>query len=301
MLCRLIFVLALSTQALMGSELKSEKVNSWTEGPLAPQEGAFVVQSTLIDLAAQTRNSAVTFWLSSQTDQSVYRVELPGDPRDSLLLWPLKAGTYDLIRIRTIDSEGRDWNWRPQNPQVFHIEAETLSNLGNWFLVEVKKGKKLNLLIKPIRYQPLLKLPPNLRRIIDGETRAEVLNVSSKPNQGKLDTSLTTQGPIDLKVDLFRQSSQEPLMTQILQSRSQDLQACFQEYQTRNPQVSGLLAFTFIYSASEHSIKSLKIKQAELRDQRFLTCMIDTIKQLNFPIEKSLIGEMSFSFQRKGS
>ncbi len=298
----LAFVCALASLPLAANEVKTEKTAPWNGAELAADQGVFFVQSTFIDTAAQTREAHLEFWLVGKSDQHVYNFEWSVTNPGKSSQWPLKADSYELIRIRSLDSEGRDWNWRPTTAPIFQVEAGAISHFGHWFLVQVKKGQKLSLLIKPARMLPLFKLPKSFSRMIDGETHAELFTSSEKtPPPQRSAAPVPDDLGVDMKLDLFRQSSQEPQMLQILQDRSGSLRSCYFEYLERNPKVSGQLAFTFIYSGSEHSIKSLKIKQADLRDQHFVQCLTDTIKGLSFPIEKSLIGELSFSFQKKGS
>ena len=226
---------ALWISPLRGAVQKELAVDVWKGASLTADEGAFTMQSTIVDTTAKIRDAAFDFWLRSKSHGQIYHFHADKKSTEIIPLWNVRADTYELIKIRYEDENREEWTWQPVAPQLFHVEVGALSHFGSWYLVQVPKDKRLSFLMKAFHGSLLPHTSRSMfKRLIDGESGVELSGVKDKgPKAGALMPESVSHVGIDFRLDLFRQSSQVPIMTEVVLSREVELRSCFGEYLLR--------------------------------------------------------------------
>lgn len=280
----------------------------WQGELLEADEGALYLQSVLIDLEAQTRQGTYSFTLQGRRRQLSYTFQTstadlknPPDP-----IWKIKEDDYDLRQLVLIDDKGLRWEWKPPYRHSFKVQAKSLSYFGVWYLVQLKEKPQLKLLAKAGKnVMSRDRTQGAFQSIVEGATGRELVSLKEKKSKarGEMRQVLRSSRTIGMfyQLNLFRQNVHAPAMSQVFQANDPDIRSCYLELLDRQPEVQGKLDFTFVYSSQTKSIKSLKVKQTDIKENKFLECMKLKIMGLDFAIQSSLIGELSFSFQLGGS
>jgi hypothetical protein len=275
----------------------------WNGEALEADEGALYLQSQIVDTNARAQAGTFTFTLRGRKRQLLYIFQTETMPIDQHphRVWKIKEDDYDIERIQSIDDDGHQREWRGPYRYSFRVQSRALSHFGAWYLVQLKQGGRLSLLIKKTRnvFDPNKSLG-SFNRIIDAENGALLLELKqAAASQGsEIRQVFRTTRTIGMfyKLNLFRQNTFAPAMIRVLETHEADIRTCYTDYLERNPKVRGSLNYAFVYSGTTRSIRSLKIKNSDLQDGRFLECMMYKVMGLSFPVDKSLIGELSFTF-----
>lgn len=276
----------------------------WQGELMEKDEGAFYLQSLLVDLEAQSRRGSFSFQIRGKRREIIYSLQADtGTSKDAPdTVWKVKEDEYELLNLTLIDDSGKKWEWRGPHRNSFQVQTKKLSYWGSWYLVQIKGGQQLKMLSKagPSKY-PKDKTHGAFQAIIDGISGRQLveLDIQAPVKNAEIRHVMRSTRTIGMfySLNLFRQNAHAPAMVQVIQANDPDIRSCYTDLLERTPDVQGKLTYTFIYSSQSHSIKSLKVKQSDLRDGKFMECMMYKLMGLSFVINQSLIGELGFSFQ----
>lgn len=302
---RCVFLLALLSVAasLHAAEPRASVPKVWNGELLEADEGAFYLQGIIADSSARLRPGRFSFTLLGRKRQLLYQfqtdtADLKEHPNQ---VWKLKEDDYDLMKVSLTDEQGQLRTWQGPYRHAFHISKQNLSHFGVWYLVQLKNELVLKVLVKKGKNVfKAEKSQGSFAGVIDGTTGHLLLNLKlaepAAPQQLRQVLRSTRTISMQFKLNLFRQNAFAPAMAQVLQANDPDIRSCYLDLLERKPEAQGQLSFTFVYSSSTRSIKSLKMKQTDLPDEVFLECMNLKLMGLDFPIGPSLIGELSYQF-----
>ncbi len=276
----------------------------WNGELMEADEGGIYVQSVLADLGARSRNGSFNFVLQGRRRQLqyVFQTNASGLKESPQTVWKIKEDDYDLIAITLVDEQGLKWDWKGPYRHGFKVQGKSLSYFGVWYLVQIAQGHQLKILAKPgTNVFKDEQSQGAFQSIIEASTGRELKTLTEKAAVGKQELrhvirSTQTIGMF-YKLNLFKQNAYAEGMSQIIQANDPDIRSCYTDYIERVPDSQGQVAYTFVYSSVTKSIKSLKVKQTDFRDGRFLECLNLKLMGLDFNIGSSLIGELTFSFQ----
>ncbi len=308
---RLASIIGLSFFLLWGS-LNAEVVTLtpkiWNGEALQKDEGLFYLQAAIIDSGAQHRNGAFSFVLFGKNLQKSYSVQYEtttlGQHPDKV--WKLKEDEYQVLQIQHIDAQGKRWTWKGPYRSSFFVKGQSLANLGIWYLVQLKQAGQLSFLAKPSKNIFLPgKSQGSIARIIDGLTGYDQLTLEQKAAQkkGEIRAVLRSSRTIGMfyKLNLFRQNQSANSVMGVIQSNDPDLRSCYTDLLDRAPPTQGSMVYTMVLSNQTQSLKTLKIKKADIQDPKFSECLYYKLMALSFPVKESMIGELSLIFQIIGS
>jgi len=276
----------------------------WNGEALQKDEGLFYLQGSIIDSDAQHKGGSFSFTLFGKKQQKAYSVQFDtnvlGQHPDKV--WKLKEDDYQIAQVQHVDSKGKRWIWKGPYRTGLLVKSRSLSNLGIWYLVQLKQAGQLSLLIKPSKniFQAN-KSQGSIARVIDGQTGREQATFEQKAaaGQGEIRAVMRSTRTIGMyyKLNLFRQNQYAPTVVGVIQSNDPDLRTCFTDLLDRGSSEQGTISYTMLLSNQSHSIKTLKIKKTEIKDERFLECLYYKLMALSFPVKESMIGELSLIFQ----
>ncbi len=276
----------------------------WNGEALNKDEGLFYLQGSILDSNAQHKGGSFSFVIFGKNHQKAYTVQFDtavlGQHPDKV--WKLKEDEYQIAQVQHVDSQGKRWVWKGPYRSALQVKSRSLSNFGIWYLVQLKQPGQLSLLIKTSQNTfQAARSQGSIARVIDGQTGREQATFEQKAaaRQGEIRAVMRSTRTIGMfyKLNLFRQNQYAPTVIGVIQTNDPDLRSCYTDYLDRGSGAQGTISYTMLLSHSTHSIKSLKVKQAEIKDERFLECLYYKLMALSFPIKESMIGELSLIFQ----
>jgi hypothetical protein len=276
----------------------------WNGEALAKDEGLFYLQGSIIDSNAQHKGGSFSFIIVGKNQQKAYSVQFDtaalGQHPDKV--WKLKEDDYQIAQVQHVDSQGKRWIWKGPYRTALQVRSKSLSNFGIWYLVQLKQAGQLSILIKPSANTfKAAKSQGSIARVIDAVSGREQATFEQKAaaRQGEIRAVMRSTRTIGMfyKLNLFRQNQYAPTVIGVIQSNDPDLRTCYTDFLDRGATGKGTISYTMLLSHQSHSIKSLKVKQAEIKDERFLECLYYKLMALSFPIKESMIGELSLIFQ----
>lgn len=280
----------------------------WNGEALQKDEGLFYLQSAIIDSNAQHSNGSFSFTLFGKNQQKAYSVQYEtrtlGQHPDKV--WKVKEDEYQILQIQHIDARGKKWTWIGPYRQSLVVKSQSLSNMGIWYLVQLRQAGQLSFLIKPSKniFIPE-KSQGSIARIIDAMGGHEQLALTQKAShkQNEIRAVFSTSRTIGMfyKLNLFRQNQYAPTVLGVIQSNDPDLRTCYTDLLDRVKSAQGTLTYTMLLSHQTQSAKTLKVKHSDIQDERFLECLYYKLMALSFPVKESMIGELSLIFQIVGS
>lgn len=276
----------------------------WNGEALNKDEGLFYLQGSIIDSNAQHKGGSFSFIIIGKNLQKAYSLQFDtstlGQHPDKV--WKLKEDEYQIAQVQHVDSQGKRWIWKGPYRSALQVRSRSLSNFGIWYLVQLKQPGQLSLLIKtsPNTFQAA-RSQGSIARVIDAQTGREQATFEQKAaaRQGEIRAVMRSTRTIGMfyKLNLFRQNHYASTVIGVIQSNDPDLRTCYTDFLDRGSAGQGTISYTMLLSNSTHSIKTLKVKQAEIKDERFLECLYYKLMALSFPIKESMIGELSLIFQ----
>jgi len=87
----------------------------------------------------------------------------------------------------------------------------------------------------------------------------------------------------------------------VIQSNDADIRSCYTDFLDRGTTAQGVVNYTMLLSNQSHSLKTLKVKQTDIKDERFMECLYYKLMALSFPVKESMIGELTLTFQIVGT
>lgn len=280
----------------------------WNGEALQTDEGLFYLQGSIIDSNAQHKGGSFSFVLFGKKQQKAYSMQFDtaalGQHPDKV--WKLKEDDYQIAQVQHVDSRGMRWTWKGPYRTALQVRSRSLSNFGIWYLVQLKQAGQLSLLLKASKntFQQS-KSQGSIARVIEAQTGREQATFEQKAaaRKGEIRAVFRSTRTIGMfyKLNLFRQNHYAPTVIGVIQSNDPDLRSCFTDFLDRGTTGQGTLTYTMLLSHQTHSIKTLKIKKAEIKDERFLECLYYKLMALSFPIKESMIGELSLIFQVVGT
>lgn len=276
----------------------------WNGEALQKDEGLFYLQGSIIDISAQQKGGSFSFILIGKNQKKNYSIQFDtavlGAHPDKV--WKIREDEYQIVQIQHIDNQGKRWFWAGPYKVPLQIKSRSLSNLGIWYLVQLKQAGQLSILIKPSRNVFLEnKANGSITGIIDGLSGREQVALQRKAaaRQGEIRAVFRSTRTIGMfyKLNLFRQNQYAPTVIGVIQGNDPDLRSCYTDFLDRGTVGQGTLTYTLLLSNQTHSIKSLKVKQTEIKDERLQECLYYKLMALSFPVKESIIGELSLIFQ----
>lgn len=280
----------------------------WNGEALARDEGVLYIQGSIINADAQPKGGAFTALLQGQTTKLMYQLYFEaldiGMHPDRV--WKLKADRYLILDLKHIDKQGKSWQWRGPYRAPVLVKAQALANGGIWYLVQLKQAGKLSFLIKSAKNVfRVEKTQGSLTEVFDALSGAQQLSFRQRSAEraGEIRAVMRSTRTISLfyKIDLFRQNHYAQDVMEVIQTHDADLRTCYSELLDRRAGERGELSFQIILSHNTHSIKTIKIKKADIREERFLECLYYKLMALSFPVSESVLGELTFTFQSSGA
>ena len=271
-------------------------------------EGLFYRQSVIIDSNSQYSNGSFSFVLLGKKQQIVYSIlaDTVVLGRHPQRVWKLKVDDYQIAQLQLVDVQGRRWSWPGPYRNPLLVRASSLTNGGTWFLVQLKQKNQLSFLIKSTKnvFQTE-KSQGSFGSIIDGQTGREELSLVQIPvtKQNEIRAVFSSKRVIGMyyKINLFRQNQYATAVMEVVQSNDLDLRSCYTDFLDRGSKGQGTLTYTMLMSHQNRSIRTLKVKQSDFRDDKFLECLNLKLRALSFPISESVIGELTLIFQMSES
>ncbi|WP_141733710.1 hypothetical protein [Oligoflexus tunisiensis] len=276
----------------------------WNGEALLKDEGLFYLQASILDSDAKHKGGSFSFVLFGKKQKKSYSVQFDTMPlgQHPDKVWKLKEDEYQITQVQHVDNQGRRWTWKGPYRTPLKVKSRSLSNLGIWYLVQLKQPGQLSILIKDSRnvFQKD-KTQGSIARVIDGLSGREQATFEQKAaaRQGEIRAVFRSTRTIGMfyKLNLFRQNHHAPKVIGVLQSNDPDIRTCYTDFLERTAPAQGTITYTMLLSHQTHSIRSLKVKQSQIKDDRFLECLYYKLMALSFPIKESMIGELSLIFQ----
>lgn len=294
-------VLAFFYPCLLVAENSLPKL--WNGEIIEADQGLVCLYSIMIDSSVQHRSGEFTFTLKGRRNHRNYsfsaRTQEPKSAPESY--WKIKEDTYDLVEASFIDERGSKRDWKGPYAKSITVKPRSLTSMGTWFLVYLKGDSQFNLLLKPTRLKlPLERWKGSVQAVNDGltgEQYDQYRGENAKKPQG-IRRVLRSVRSIQMvyKLDLYRFNAHAMEMSRILQVNDPDIRSCYTDLLDKTADAKGSLSYAFIYSGIAQSIKSLKIRQTNLKDSSFQECMYYKLRNLTFPVRQSMPGELSFQF-----
>jgi hypothetical protein len=276
----------------------------WNGEALLKDEGLFYLQGSIIDSNAQHKGGSFSFILFGKNHQKAYSMQFDtaalGQHPDKV--WKLKEDEYQIAQVQHVDNQGKRWIWKGPYRTALQVKSRSLSNFGIWYLVQLKQAGQLSIVIKASQNTfSAAKSQGSIARVIDGQTGREQASFEQKAaaRKGEIRAVMRSTRTIGMfyKLNLFRQNQYAPTVVGVIQTNDPDLRTCFTDFLDRGGEGQGTISYTMLLSHQTHSIKTLKVKKAEFKDDRFLECLYYKLMALSFPIKESMIGELSLVFQ----
>ncbi len=280
----------------------------WKGEALQKDEGLFYLQGTVIDSDGKHRGGSFSYILYGKNQQKAYSLQFDiltlGQHPDKV--WKLKEDEYQITQIQHIDSVGKRWSWAGPYRSKLLVKSRSLSNFGIWYLVQLKQSGQLSFLIKNSKNVfSSTKTQGSIARVIDGLSGQEqaVFEQKAAAKQGELRAAYRFSRSIAMyyKLNLFRQNQFAPLVIGVIQSNDADIRSCYTDFLDRGTVEQGLVNYTMLLSNQTHSIKTLKVKQTDIKDERFMECLYYKLMALSFPVKESMIGELTLTFKIVGT
>ncbi|HYX36698.1 MAG TPA: hypothetical protein VE954_26610 [Oligoflexus sp.] len=280
----------------------------WNGEALQKDEGLFYLQGSIIDSNAQHKGGSFSFVIFGKNQQKSYSVQFDtialGQHPDKV--WKVKEDEYQISLVQHVDTQGKRWIWKGPYRTPLLVKSRSLSNFGIWYLVQLKQAGQLSILLKASKnIFTANKSQGSIARVIDGMTGRDQATFEQKAaaRQGEIRAVFRSTRTIGMyyKLNLFRQNQYAPKVIGVIQSNDPDLRTCFTDFLDRGATGQGTVTYTMLLSNQTQSMKTLKVKQAEIKDERFLECLYYKLMALSFPIKESMIGELSLIFQVAGN
>jgi hypothetical protein len=276
----------------------------WNGEALQKDEGLFYLQGSIIDSNAQHKGGSFSFVLYGKKQQKAYSVQFDtaalGQHPDKV--WKLKEDEYQIAQVQHIDSQGKRWFWKGPYRHALQVKSRSLSNFGIWYLVQLKQPGQLSILIKNSQNVFLAsRSQGSIARVIDAQTGREqaAFEQKSATRKGEIRAVMRSTRTIGMfyKLNLFRHNQHAPTVIGVIQSNDPDIRSCYTDFLDRGGAGQGAILYTMLLSHQTHSLKSLRVKKAEIKDERFHECLYYKLMALSFPVKESMIGELSLMFQ----
>jgi hypothetical protein len=276
----------------------------WNGEALLKDEGLFYLQASILDSDAQHKGGSFSFILYGKKQKKAYSVQFDTMPigQHPDKVWKLKEDEYQITLVQQVDSQGRRWSWKGPYRHSLQVKSRSLSNFGVWYLVQLKQTGQLSILVKssPNVFQKD-KTQGSIARVIDALSGREQATFEQKAaaRKGEIRAVFRSTRTIGMfyKLNLFRHNNHAPQVIGVLQSNDPDIRTCYTDFLERAEPAQGTITYTMLLSHQTHSIRSLKVKQSQIKDDRFLECLYYKLMALSFPIKESMIGELSLIFQ----
>lgn len=231
-------------------------------------------------------------------------------------IYLVPAGKLYITEIKTISVNGYQRVWTSgglQSRYAVLVRKGTLSNLGVWALkpkgsIGVALKRSMVKLERPLKPD----LTSSLSGIIDGYSGV----YQQRFGQNRLKDSLRKR-PKRAKRELKRFSrfrrevamyyqiklpvhrSYVAVILDILKSYEEQLRQCYIDQLDQGLTQQGKVHFTIAISKRDGSMRRVKAGKGGLRDAQTISCLREQLLEMEFPVDKSLIGRLSFTFSYK--
>ena len=98
-------------------------------------------------------------------------------------------------------------------------------------------------------------------------------------------------------INLFRDNRYARNVMSVIDRSDANIRQCYVDALEANDQLQGKVSYKFIISGKTKTMRSLKLISSGLNDNRMVECIYWKIAALDFPVPKSMLGEITFEFK----
>jgi len=292
-------------------------VSPWRGALLESRQGAFYVKvalegfksNSLTGYVAGSVQITLTNLISQSTYMFTHRVaDIEGFPAE---MWRLPSGKYAVSKVELTDMAGKVRIYQEPKPRTFVVARQCLANFGLWKLRPVgNQGLSVEFAMLPNSYtEEGRKSESSVAAVINGESgivqevfagKKRLQNPASDGSDG-LRAVVTTTRNISLfyKLDLFKHNHRARDVAAVLNSFDGKIRECYTDALDQNSALKGQLTLQFLLSPQTKTMRKLKPAGGTLSDPKVVECVVLALGQLSFPINETMIGELTYSFDYK--
>lgn len=291
-------------------------VSQWNGEYLRKREGALYVK-TLASGFPATALANVKITLFGIIAQQAYvfsnpQADLAAPPRS---IWKFESGKYRVDEIEFVDEKGTKRTWRGDKsaPLEIVVPRLMLSNLGVWNLSPVgADGLAVNFAMIPNSYVETVAakdsavaavvngLTGTIQKVIGGKgliTNADK-NYSTSTVM-RSEATFARQIAMYYKVDLFKHNKYSKDLMASIKTFDLFLRGCYLKALEENYKLKGDLVFQILTSEKTGTIKRVKKARGSIANSGLIDCFTAELLQIPMPVQETMIGELSFTFDVK--
>lgn len=291
-------------------------VSQWNGEFFRKQEGALFVK-TLASGFSGTALANVKITLFGIIQQQAYifsnpQTEVTAPPRS---IWKFGSGKYRVDVIEFTDQTGTKRFWRGDKnaPVVVVIPRLTLSNLGVWNLSPVGADKiAVKFSMIPNSYVETVPAKDSaVAAVVNGFTGTMQKAIGGKGLIANADNDYSTRSVLRseatfarqigmyYKVELFKHNMYAKDLLGSLTAFDLNLRGCYLKALEENYKLKGDIVFQILTSEKTGTIKKAKKARGSVTNGGLIDCLIGELQQIPMPVQETMVGELSFTFDVK--
>ena len=291
-------------------------VSQWNGEFFRKREGALFVK-TLASGFPATALANVKITVFGIINQQSYvfsnpQADLAAPPRS---IWKFESGKYRVDGIEFVDQKGTKRSWRGDQNAPFEIVVPRLmlSNLGVWNLSPLGAdglAVKFSMIPNPYVETVAAKdsavaavvngLTGTIQKVIGGKgliAHADK-NYSTSPVMHS-DAPFARQIGMYYKVDLLKHNKYSKDLMASIMTFDLSLRKCYLKALDENYKLKGDIVFQILTSEKTGTIKKAKKARGSIANSGLIDCLIGELLQIPMPVQETMIGELSFTFDVK--
>lgn len=295
-------------QALPVVASQAALVQKWQSQLFAAKQGGFYLKAQLSGSADGAYDFQVLLFdlLRKKYHRFTQTIdEVDGPPSE---IWMLAQGKYAVTQISLVNGQGIRLVHRPKKPRSFVVKSQSLSNLGLWQMTGNQKQLKWQIrplgdsyVAKGAKEQSPVAFVINgfnglVQTKVGGQNRVRASRQNHSAEEARVVITQTRQIGLFYGLNLFKHNAYAQSMMTVLEQEDLKLRECYIDRLARVPELQGTMIFRFILSKQSQGMKSLKRTGGTLTDPKLVSCIYYRLGALTFPVNRNMIGEVSFKF-----
>lgn len=228
---------------------------------------------------------------------------------DPVQVWKIPAGSYSVEKLSINENTGITRVWSPTGKRpIFTVKYLNLSNLGLIRLSPFGKfGLRVFFLSSPNVFENMTS-HHSFVAVLDGY-RGRVqktlggtqVQKDARENfgvSGEARAAFSTSRQISMiyQVNSTGTQTSRQLLSSTISGQDSELRRCYMDQLDLQLGLRGTVTYNFQITGQSGSFKDLRYNGGTLNSPRAVECLTLALKKLQFPVNKTLVGQLAFQF-----
>lgn len=223
-------------------------------------------------------------------------------------IWKIPIGKYKIVSVQVQDASGNIRTIKAKTRPLV-VKKQSISNLGHWIISGNKKTLNFRIKALPDRYREKApKHKSSVAYVIDGFSGLTQTVIGGKRvtsgaktgystvDEARITITSTINISMTYALNLFRNNHHARRLIKIFDAADPQIRQCYTDRLESRPSLKGKIKFRFLISRHSRSMKALK-KAGGMEDPKLTSCIYYKLGALTFPVNKNMIGEVTYFFK----